>query len=296
MSHRLAKRNQPATTPSSFPRFPFSSTLLRLSKKTLDLVHFFALESIDKKNLHAMEDSKLQALADSLSKNSGRKGLGTYSSGAYSWAKTATAADEVDAKRTDGLPNNALYSNFVKEGGYDTNQKTPMNHGDGRAIKRDFSDIPVLVEDGSDGQSKKKKKLSKEEKKAAKKAAKLEAKKQAKLDEKKQLKKAAREQRADETSKRSASAEPESLSTKESKKRKRNLDEPQVTENSKLKNADAPAERKSGKSKKIEKAHGDCVDSVISIQKKKKKKEKKTEKDEPKEEKKKSKKHKKAKK
>ena len=143
-----------------------------------------------------MEESKLQALADSLSKNCNRKGLGTNRSpGQYSWSvnQSTTAADA--AERTDGLPNNALYTHFVKAGVYAPNQKTTstMNHGDGRVIKRDFSDLlPILVsEDGSDGQPKKK--MSKDEKKAAKKAAKLEAKKQAKLEEKRQMKKLAKQ-------------------------------------------------------------------------------------------------------
>jgi hypothetical protein len=134
-----------------------------------------------------MEESKLQALADSLAKNGNRKGLGTYSSGQYSWSK---ASEVEDAARADGLPDNALYNNFVKAGEYNANQKTPTNHGDGRAIKRDFSDLPVLVEDGSDGQPKTKK--TKEEKKAAKKAAKLQAKIQAKLEEKRRIKKLAK--------------------------------------------------------------------------------------------------------
>lgn len=137
---------------------------------------------------NTMEESKLQAIADSLSKHSGRKGLGTCS-GAYSWSKTATSS--TSPAGTDGLPKNALYLHFVKEGTYDPTQKLNMNHGDGRAIKRDFSDIPLIVDDASAdvASSKKSKKLSKEERKAIKKAAKLEAKKKAKLEEKRRLKK-----------------------------------------------------------------------------------------------------------
>jgi hypothetical protein len=154
-----------------------------------------------------MEESKLQALADSLSKHSGRKGLGTYG-GEYSWSKTATSSTTTQSARDDGLPNNPLYSNFIKEGTYDPLQKTPLNHGDGRLIKRDFSDIPAIVDETSnDDETKKKKssKKSKEErkaekkalKKAAKKAAKLEAKKKAKLEEKRRLKKLAKSRKTD---------------------------------------------------------------------------------------------------
>ena len=148
-----------------------------------------------------MEESKLQALADSLSKHSGRKGLGT-SGGEYSWSKTANSSTTTtQSARDDGLPTNPLYSNFVKEGAYDPSKKAPLNHGDGRLIKRDFSDIPPIVDETSaDETSKKSSKKSKEErkaekkaiKKAAKKAVKLEAKKKAKLEEKKRLKKLAR--------------------------------------------------------------------------------------------------------
>lgn len=151
-----------------------------------------------------MEESKLQALADSLSKHSGRKGLGTYG-GEYSWSKTATSSTTTQS-RDDGLPNNPLYSNFIKEGTYDPLQKTPLNHGDGRLIKRDFSDIPAISDETSnDDQTKKKKKKSskkskeerKAEKKAIKKAAKLEAKKKAKLEEKRRLKKLAKSRKTD---------------------------------------------------------------------------------------------------
>ena len=104
-----------------------------------------------------MEESKLQALADSLSKHGGRKGLGT-SGGQYSWAKTQVDVAK-KSERDDGLPNNALYSGFVKAGSYDPNAK--VDDGDGRIIKRDFSDIPVLVEDGSSEDSSKKNKAKK---------------------------------------------------------------------------------------------------------------------------------------
>ena len=172
--------------------------------------------------LTIMEESKLQAIADSLAKHKGRKGLGTHG-GEYSWSKPATSTEEIE--RTDGLPNNALYSNFVKEGTYDPNKKSSINHGDGRTIKRDFSDIPAVVEDGSTDSANKKKetKMTKEQRKAAKKAAKLEAKKQAKLEEKRRLKKFAKMElnRVQESIKDNNDGE---VSSK-SKKRKRSQDQ-----------------------------------------------------------------------
>ena len=181
-------------------------------------------------NNETMEESKLQALADSLSKNGNRKGLGTNRSpGQYSWSvkQPSTSAATDAAERTDGLPNNALYTHFVKAGEYDPTQKTTstMNHGDGRVIKRDFSDLlPILVsEDGSDGQPAKK--MSKEEKKAAKKAAKLEAKRQAKLEEKRQMKKLAKEKSISKCSSLVQETSIEQGTKKSSQKRKRSDEE-----------------------------------------------------------------------
>lgn len=124
-----------------------------------------------------MEEEKLQALADSLSGHGGRKGLG-ISSGQYSWVKTVeTSSGKEDRK--DGLPNNQLYSNFVKAGTYDPTSKEA--DGDGRLIKRDFSDDPILTDD--------EKKARKDAKKAAKKKLKMEAKKKLLLEEKRKAKK-----------------------------------------------------------------------------------------------------------
>ena len=70
-------------------------------------------------------------MADSLSKHGkNRKGLGTSSGGQYSWVKTnkinvKSKNDDDDGPRKDGLPNNALYAHFVKEGEYDPNQNAP---------------------------------------------------------------------------------------------------------------------------------------------------------------------------
>jgi len=144
-----------------------------------------------------MEEAKLQALADSLSGHGGRKGLGT-SSGQYSWVKSAEPSSG-KGERKDGLPANQLYSNFVKAGTYDPNAKEV--DGDGRLIKRDFSDVNVLVDD--------EKKARKDAKKAAKKRLKMEAKKKLRLEEKRKAKK-----------------ERKALK-KESKKRKRDDEPPQ---------------------------------------------------------------------
>lgn len=119
-----------------------------------------------------MEDAKLQKLHDTLSKLRGHQGLGSQA--VYSWQKKSgkTEPDVVD----NGLPKNRLYRDFVKEGTYDPKQKT--HDGDGRVIKRDFSDI----------QAETTKEERKRRKKEAAKAAKLELKRQAKLEEKKRLK------------------------------------------------------------------------------------------------------------
>jgi hypothetical protein len=116
-----------------------------------------------------MEEGKLQALHDALCRHRGVEGLGLSS--AYSWSKSA----EPPKQRTDGLPSNALYAPFVKEGAYTTSNN--RNHGDGRVIQTNFDD-----------DSDEKRRRRKEQKKAEKKAAKLAEKKAAKLEEKKRLK------------------------------------------------------------------------------------------------------------
>ena len=149
-----------------------------------------------------MEETKLQALHDSLSGHTNRKGLGTNRR-QYSWAKKKNdAGDGANSKgvkskppaRADGLPNNALYANFVKEGSFKSDGKKKggrrVDDGDGRVIKRDFSDIPVLVDDGGTDSSDDSVSTTtkKKQRKAAKKAAKLEAKRQKKLEEKREAK------------------------------------------------------------------------------------------------------------
>jgi hypothetical protein len=131
-----------------------------------------------------MEEEKLLALHASLS--SLRRSAGVGVSSQYSWQKNADSSSSASGVRTDGLPVNPLYNNFVKEGTYTPNAKS---HGDGRAIKRDFSDCAHVsdAEQDSSDEDRKKKAQRKAEKKAAKKAAKLEAKKQAKREEKKKL-------------------------------------------------------------------------------------------------------------
>jgi len=109
-----------------------------------------------------MEESKLQALHDSLSQLRKTQGLGA--SAQYSWQRGNASKEETN-RHQHGLPNNALYSNFVPSGTYDP---AAPNHGDGRTIKRDFSDCLPQSQD-----SKVSKKLKrKAEKKAARKAAK----------------------------------------------------------------------------------------------------------------------------
>jgi hypothetical protein len=128
-----------------------------------------------------MEDAKLQALHDSLSQIRGRKGLGTGGS-QFSWQTTTAAA----TSNNNLLPNNMLYAHFVPEGSYDPNNKASF--GDGRTIKRDFSDC--VDSDGDDAveESSASREKRKRRRKEEKKAAKLEVKRQAKLEEKRRLK------------------------------------------------------------------------------------------------------------
>jgi len=132
-----------------------------------------------------MEESKLIALHDTLTKLGKQQGLGVSSQ--YSWATNA-----VIEERKDGLPANALYANFVKEGSYDPSKKNL--HGDGRMIKRNFDDttIPQITTDDDDDSpatKRRRKEEKKAEKKAKKKEEKLAAKKAAKLEEKRRAKK-----------------------------------------------------------------------------------------------------------
>ena len=151
-----------------------------------------------------MEETKLQALVDSLSGHGGRKGLGTNQE--YSWSKTNnrnesgteqknSSLEKQQQGRDDGLPDNALYAPFLREGAYDPTAKS--HHGDGRTIKRDFSNknhdhdaVAAITESSSSSDNNN---LTKEERKAAKKAIKLEAKRQAKLEVKRKAKRAEKE-------------------------------------------------------------------------------------------------------
>ena len=172
-----------------------------------------------------MEDAKLQALHDTLSKlqSGGRRGLGV--SRQYSWQKKNGTTTKIDY----GLPNNALYANFVPEGAlYNNNQQDGLaNDGDGRFIKRNFSDDEDQEneDDGSDEENSSSiakktlstqstttsQKLSKEERKALKKsqrkAEKLAAKKQAKLEAKRLAKLQAKKQYRDGTDKKNLTEE-----------------------------------------------------------------------------------------
>lgn len=141
-----------------------------------------------------MEESKIQALHDTLSKLRKSAGLGVASHFNFGSATTKTDSNE-KVIRTDGLPNNALYANFLREGDYNPSKSNANKYGDGRLIKTDFSDCAGVCEvsggesSGENSDSLRKKKIEKKQrKKAEKKAAKLEAKRQAKLEEKRRAK------------------------------------------------------------------------------------------------------------
>ena len=132
-----------------------------------------------------MEEDKIQKLHDTLSKLKKGKGLGTSShynfGGSHANNNGIPFKEGEDGKifREDGLPMNALYSNFIKEGSY-SKQDSALKYGDGREIKRNFDDC--VNEDDKNSKenddSRSSKKRKKEEKKALKKAEKLEAKRQ----------------------------------------------------------------------------------------------------------------------
>ena len=114
-----------------------------------------------------MEDSKLQALHDSLSKLRGHQGLG--SRGAYSWQKKSAGTQEGGKGPAEfGLPANALYANFLPAGTYDP-KAGKAHDGDGRAIKRDFSDDDDSSSSSDDNDDEETKKRKRKEKKKAKK-------------------------------------------------------------------------------------------------------------------------------
>jgi hypothetical protein len=139
-----------------------------------------------------MEDAKLQALHDTLAQLRGKNGLGTSSQ--YSWQRTAAGGGAAARHpAAAALPDNMLYANFLPEGVYDP-ISAAVNDGDGRSIKRDFSDI-LPMESGTDDADRRKR--TKQAKKEAAKAAKLEAKRQAKIEEKKRLKREERDRKKD---------------------------------------------------------------------------------------------------
>lgn len=112
-----------------------------------------------------MEETKIQALHDSLSKLRRAEGLGRSSQ--YSWSAAPTKTDENgNAVREDGLPTNALYANFLPEGSYDRNSNATKKHGDGRAIKRNFDDCGSSDEDS---EARRRRKAEKKERKKAEK-------------------------------------------------------------------------------------------------------------------------------
>lgn len=190
------------------------------------------------KQAKAMEDSKLQALHDSISKlTKGRNGLGT--SRVYSWQKQNGINNAHYNPEARGLPNNALYSNFVPAGIYDPNSK-PANHGDGRYIKRNFDD--------DDEGKEKTKEERKAEKKAAAKAAKLEAKRQAKLEEKRQLKRKRKSEGEKENETIVGEKKKKNSKTASSDNVKKDCDSDDGTKNKKTK---SPKKRKRDKEEQI---------------------------------------------
>eukprot|EP00979_Chaetoceros_neogracilis_P007287 scaffold1521_cov271-Chaetoceros_neogracile.AAC.95 len=211
-----------------------------------------------------MEEEKIQRLHDSLSKLRRGKGLGTNSH--FSWNASESIPMDKDKDgnlfRTDGLPVNGLYSNFVKQGTYDPNKaevNSALKYGDGRKIKRNFDDIKSINDEDTPSSSSKKK--SKEERKIEKKEAKLEAKKQAKLEEKKhhklEAKKAAKKLEksginVDDATSKSADEESKKAK-KKAKKKKEKFDGDSGSSSKKKKDTPSSVDKDEKKSKKKKK-------------------------------------------
>jgi hypothetical protein len=197
-----------------------------------------------------MEEAKVQALHDTLSKLKRSAGLGVSSH--YNFGKIKTTQVNGETVRADGLPNNPLYFPFVREGTYDRSDKgDAARYGDG-----------IDSDSGSD----RKKKL-KEKKKAEKKAAKLEAKRQAKLEEKRRAKKLAQL-----NSTASSVTEPDVNSGKDkSKENKKIVGEVSVPPE------DEVEKKKSKEAKKKSKDYGLAVEAEGKKKSKKQSKEKKVE-------------------
>lgn len=206
-----------------------------------------------------MEEAKVQALHDTLSKLKRSAGLGVSSH--YNFGKIKTTQVNGETVRADGLPNNPLYFPFVREGTYDRSDKgDAARYGDGRVIKRNFDGID------SDSGSDRKKKL-KEKKKAEKKAAKLEAKRQAKLEEKRRAKKLAQL-----NSTASSVTEPDVNSGEDKSKENKKI----VGEDS-VPPEDEVEKKKSKEAKKKSKDYGLAVEAEGKKKSKKQSKEKKVE-------------------
>jgi len=140
-----------------------------------------------------MEETKVQQLCDTLGKLKKSAGLGISSSYNFGNRNNNDAIASSSTKvRSDGLPNNALYANFVREGTYDPNDPDRANpYGDGRVIKRNFDDCVSVSDDNSSDNDERSRKHKKKQKKAEKKAKKKEEKrikKQLKKDAKRKAK------------------------------------------------------------------------------------------------------------
>jgi hypothetical protein len=222
----------------------------------------------------AMEESKVQALHDTLSKLKRSAGLGVSSH--YNFGgKCKTKEVNGQIVREDGLPNNPLYHGFVREGTYDPKASDAAKYGDGRVIKRDFEDCKGLVSSSSGSEDNNDKLTQKKLKKGAKKQAKLEAKRQAKLEAKRQAKLEAKRQAKLEALAKSA-VEEEDITPKSEKKKKKKADKTSVEEKNtpeEVKNDEADAEHKKSKkeSKKESKKRKNKEDKTSKKKKKRKK-------------------------
>jgi hypothetical protein len=205
-----------------------------------------------------MEDAKLQALHDTLAQLRGKNGLGTSSQ--YSWQRTAVSGGATARHPAAAtLPDNMLYANFLPEGVYDS-KSAIVDDGDGRSIKRDFSDM-VPMESGTNEANRRKR--TKQDKREAAKAAKLEAKRQAKIEEKKRLK------RAERNRKKVKSGQPTRLSnetvdvtdqpTKTTGSKKQKAGELAKESTTQTKKVKADKKRKAGSLSRVESNNGEVV-------------------------------------
>eukprot|EP00984_Skeletonema_dohrnii_P016176 scaffold7136_cov64-Skeletonema_dohrnii-CCMP3373.AAC.4 len=202
-----------------------------------------------------MEESKVQALHDTLSKLKRSAGLGVSSH--YNFGgKCKTTEVNGQIVREDGLPTNPLYHGFVREGTYDPKASDAAKYGDGREIKRNFDDCKGLVSSSSGSEDNNDKSTQKKLKKEAKKKAKMEAKRQAKLEAKRQAK-IEEKRRAKLEAKVKSAVEDEDTTTsksekKDKKKKKKKKTVSEETTTTEAKEEEAVEEKQSKKDSKKE--------------------------------------------